>query len=64
MKIIERDWDRYAEIKITTTDHCQACSKSLDNMEIAYFAPLDNNIICKECAQEHKSKEPRLYIRD
>ena len=62
MKITEKGWDRFAEVKITTTDCCQACGNLFETMSIVCFAPLDNNLICKKCAMVHESVEPRLFV--
>lgn len=62
MKITERDWDKYAEVKVTTTSYCQSCAKDFDGPEIVFYAPIDNNIICKECSKIHSKPEPRLFI--
>lgn len=49
------------EIKATSCNYCQACNESFKSMTTVYFAPLDNNIVCKTCAKHHKKVEPRLY---
>lgn len=62
MKIRKDGWDRYAEIKVTTTTYCQSCSKDFEDPEIVFYAPIDNTIICKECIKVHSTKEPRVFI--
>lgn len=62
MKIRENGWDRYAEIKVTTVTYCQACSRDFKDPEIVFYAPIDNNIICRECAKIHSRPEPRVFI--
>ena len=63
-KIIQRDFDMYAEIKVTTQHTCQSCGVGFDDIQVVFYAPLDNSIICKECAVEHAEIDPRLYLVD
>ena len=62
MKIIEKGFDKYAEIKITSQVYCQSCGIGFNTIELVFFAPLDNNIICKHCAVEHTELQPRLFV--
>lgn len=64
MKIKSDDFGRYAEIRITRIDYCQACGRDFEDAEIVFYAIIDNNIICKQCVKAHAAKEPRLYLRD
>lgn len=50
-------------VKTTYITYCQVCSKDFKDGEIAYFAPVDNNIICKECSMIHKSKQERKVVK-
>jgi hypothetical protein len=60
----DKELDReVAEIFVTRISHCQVCSADFNNLEIVYFAVIDNNIVCTECSEEHFQKEPRIYIR-
>ena len=47
-------------MKTTSIHNCQVCGKSFAPGDIVYFVPLDNNIVCPECAYKHDSREKRL----
>ena len=64
MKVTQEGWDKYATIKVTGIDYCQSCGKKYEELELVYFAPLDNNIVCKECSKAHNTIEPRLFVKD
>lgn len=53
--------DRFVEIFTTTVYYCQSCSRDFNNLELVYYANIDNNIICKDCSIEHIYLEPRIY---
>lgn len=48
-------------IEVTHVDYCQSCSHDFENGEIVYYAPIDNSIICAECAKEHSKKDIREF---
>lgn len=56
--------DRYAEIKVTRISYCQSCGINFVDPEIVFFAVIDNNIVCRECAKAHTTKEPRLFVEE
>ena len=62
MKIIEKGFDKYAEIKITSQEYCQACGIGFNSIELVFYASLDNNVICRCCAMDHKELQPRLFV--
>lgn len=62
MKIIEKGFDRYAEIKVTSVCQCQACGINFTDTEVVFYAVLDNSIVCRECASAHKEVRPRLFL--
>lgn len=62
-KIIQRDFDMYAEIKVTTQHTCQSCGVGFDDIQVVFYAWLDNTIICRECTKAHAEAEPRLYVK-
>ena len=47
-------------MKTTSIRSCQVCGKPFNNGDIVYFVPLDNNIVCPECAYKHDSREKRV----
>ena len=64
LDIVENDdYDEYTTIKITRQGYCQACSKNFKNYEVVFYAPIDNNIICRDCINAHSEVSPRLYIK-
>ena len=50
------------EIKKTPISYCQVCGKDFEHLDIVYYAPIDNNIVCAECSKIHKDRSPRIYI--
>ena len=46
-------------MKTTSIRSCQSCGKPFVDGDIVYFVPLDNNIVCPECAYKHDSREKR-----
>ena len=57
------DQEQFIKIKITHIDYCQSCGRDFDDIELVFYAPLDNNIICKDCTCPHKEVEPRMYMK-
>jgi len=47
-------------MKTTSIRNCQSCGKRFNDCDIVYFVPLDNNIVCPECAYKHDSREKRI----
>ena len=47
-------------MKTTSIRNCQSCGKPFTDGDIVYFVPLDNNIVCPECAYKHDSREKRI----
>jgi len=47
-------------MKTTSIRRCQSCGKPFTDGDIVYFVPLDNNIVCPECAYSHDSREERI----
>lgn len=47
-------------IKPTSIKSCQSCGKPFNDCDIVYFVPIDNNIVCPECAYKHDSREKRI----
>lgn len=44
-------------------DRCQVCGKSFEQIELVYYVPLDNNLICRECADNLETGvEPRIHF--
>ena len=66
-KEVDTSWgwetEKYAQIPITGVDHCQVCSKEFEDVELVFYAPIDNNIICKECTEPHWKVEPRMHLK-
>lgn len=53
-------------LKRIYSTHCQVCGRLFnpfkDIFKIVYFVPLDNNIVCRDCAIESGLPyEPRIY---
>lgn len=61
MEITTKDYDEYVTIKITRSNHCDSCVKNFEPMSIVYYAPMDNAIVCRECAKAHTEIHPRLF---
>lgn len=51
-------------IKRTIISHCQVCARDFDSPELVYYAPLDNTYLCRECAQVHKGRQLRIFIKE
>jgi len=47
-------------MKTTSIRNCQVCGKLFVPGDIVYFVPLDNNIVCPECAYKHDGREKRI----
>ena len=63
MKITTDGVYKYARIRITWSNYCDSCNRNFEEMELVFYAPLDNTIICKECAKAHSELKPRLYVK-
>lgn len=55
----------YAVIKLSNQGYCSSCGRDLKDIELCFWAPLDNTIICqdKKCTSMHAELEPRLFLR-
>jgi len=55
----------YAIVKITSQSYCSACHKEFKDMELCFWTPNDNTIICQsdKCTSMHAELEPRLFVR-
>lgn len=70
LTIVEKEYEffwgsgtrKYAEISITNIAQCGACGKNFDSIELVFYTPTDNSVICKSCTESHGSVEPRLYV--
>lgn len=52
-------------VKRCHSSHCQVCARPYDPLEIVYFMPLDDNLVCKNCAVESGIDfEPRIYFNE
>ena len=58
----EFDTEGYFSIKRTPTSYCQVCQRDFISPELVYFAPIDGNIVCSECAQVHRDRQLRIYV--
>lgn len=50
------------EIKETPISYCQVCGKDFEHLDVVYYAPIDNNIVCPECSKIHEDRSPRIYV--
>jgi len=50
----------HALVPLTGIKYCQICTVDFESGDVAYYAPLDNNILCAPCAAPHDEKEPRI----
>lgn len=49
-------------MKRTSISYCQVCGTDYTNGEHVFFVPIDNNVICRKCADKISSeKQPRIY---
>jgi len=52
-------------IKRCHTNHCQVCGRMYEEIELVFFIPLDNNLVCRKCATESGCEfEPRIYVKE
>lgn len=51
-------------IKPTPISYCQSCGRDFRPQEIVYFAPVDNTIVCADCAKAHQEPMPRIYEKE
>jgi len=54
----------YFAVKRTPISYCQVCQRDFISPELVYFASLDSNIVCSGCAQVHRDRELRIYVRE
>jgi hypothetical protein len=49
-------------MKETYVSYCQVCHKDFTEGQKVYFVPIDNNIVCKECADKANTEiQPRVH---
>lgn len=48
-------------VEITHAACCQSCGKDFEENEIVYYVPLDTNIVCNKCVQDHNQKETMIF---
>lgn len=49
-------------LKRVYSTHCQVCGRRHSPLQLVYFIPLDNNLVCQECVIESGLPyEPRIY---
>ena len=53
-----------ATIRRAAVPCCQNCGRDFISPELVYFAPIDNTIVCSECAQVHRDRELRIFVRE
>lgn len=53
-----------ATIRRAAVPCCQNCGRDFISPELVYYAPLDGNIVCSECAQVHRDRQLRIYVRE
>ena len=56
--------DAAATIRRAAVSYCQVCGRDFITPELVYFAPIDNNIVCSECAQVHQDRQLRIYVKE
>ena len=47
-------------MKTTSIRSCQSCGVEFIQNNIAYYVPIDNNIVCFRCSLKHYGAEQRL----
>ena len=47
-------------MKTTPIRNCQSCGVEFIPNDIAYYVPIDNNIVCFRCSLKHDKSEKRL----
>ncbi len=50
------------EVKETTVYYCQVCGKDFQHLDIVYYAPIDNNVVCPKCSEIHRDRQLRVYV--
>ena len=53
-----------ATIRRAAVPCCQNCGRDFISPELVYYAPIDNTIVCSECAQIHRDRQLRIYVRE
>lgn len=56
--------DTSVTIKRTPCKYCLVCGRDFISPELVYFAPIDNNVVCKSCSEIHKDRQLRIYIKE
>jgi len=47
-------------MKTTSICNCQSCGVEFIPNDIAYYVPLDNNVVCFRCSLKHDKSDKRL----
>jgi len=47
-------------MKTTSIRNCQSCGVEFIPNDIAYYVPLDNNVVCFRCSLKHDKSDKRL----
>lgn len=56
--------DTTVTIKRAAVSYCQVCARDFKSPELVYFAPIDNNIVCRKCSGIHQDRQLRIYIKE
>ena len=56
--------DDTATIRRARVSYCQSCGRDFASPELVYYAPLDGNIVCRECSEIHQDRQLRIFIRE
>lgn len=56
--------DDTATIRRARVSYCQSCGRDFMSPELVYYAPIDNTIVCSKCAQVHRDRQLRIYVRE
>lgn len=52
-----------ATLRRALVSYCQSCGRDFASPELVYYAPLDGNIVCRECSEIHRDRQVRIYIK-
>lgn len=50
----------FTVVEETNINYCQSCGKDFVSGDLVYYAIIDNNIVCQQCAKVHSQKELRV----
>jgi len=54
----------FIKIKTTIASYCRVCGRDFKHLDVVYFAPIDNNILCPKCSEIHKDRQLRIYVKE